>query len=171
MSLPSSRNTSYSASSPIKSADLNDVQDCIVAGKHGIKYLSIPAALARWDSGWAFAGSGNRVESSGSASLYLPVPAFVGDTLGDLVVYYYGNSAADIDNIDLYSVAPLPSGTATSRNTSGSWSISAPTSTPAAAVIGIDNYTLLSGENAFIRVVVNAAGIRILGAMVGVIHL
>lgn len=32
--LPNSRNTNYGANSPVKSADLNDIQDCIVSHKH-----------------------------------------------------------------------------------------------------------------------------------------
>jgi hypothetical protein len=34
VSLPSSRNTTYTPASPAKSNDLNDIQDCIIAGKH-----------------------------------------------------------------------------------------------------------------------------------------
>lgn len=135
--------------------------------KHGLKYLTIPAVAGDWASGWSIS-SGNRVESSGAAVLYLPVPAFVGDTLGDLVIYHYGNGTADIDGIDLYTVAPLPSGTATSRNTSGTGTVTNAPASMVAKVVGVDDYTLLSGENAYIRISVNAAGIQIYGAMVTV---
>jgi len=44
MSLPTSRNRTYAATSPIRSADLNDMQDCIVAYKHGSLQLPLSAA-------------------------------------------------------------------------------------------------------------------------------
>lgn len=167
MSLPTSRNTSYAASSPVKAVDLNDLQDCIVGGKFGIKYLTIPAIAGAWTSGWAIV-AGNRVESSGAAVLFLPVPAFVGDRLGDLVIYHYGDGVADIDGIDLYTVAPLPSGTGTSRNSSGTGTVTNAPASLVAKVVGINDYTLLTNENAYIRISVNAANIQIYGAMVGV---
>lgn len=168
MSLPDSPNTVYAASSPIKSADLNDIQDCIVDGKHGQKYLAIPAAAARWDSGWSFAGNGNRIISSGSAVAYFPIPACVGDEIGDLVVYHYGDGAADITEIDLYKIAPLPSGTQTSMNTSGTASVTNAPASVVAKVVGVDNFVLGSGENAMVRIAVNAANIRLYGLMIGI---
>lgn len=169
MSLPESRNTSYAASSPIKSADLNDLQDCIIDGKHGLKYMTIPAIAGHYASGWSIIGNGNRLESTGAAVLFLPVaPTFVGDRLSDLVIFHYGNAAADIDGIDLYTVAPLPSGTATSRNTSGTGTVTNPPASLVAKVVAIDDYVLDNYENAYIRISVNAAGIQIYGAMVGV---
>lgn len=168
MSLPLSRNTSYAASSPVKSADLNDMQDCVIGGKHGQKYLAIPAAAARWDSGWSFAGNGNRIISSGAAIVYFPIPACVGDEIGDLVVYHYGDGAADIDAIDLYKVAPLPSGAQTSMNTSGSATVTNPPASVVAKVVGVDNFVLASGENAMVRISVTAANIRLYGLMIGI---
>lgn len=47
MSLPSSRNTTYVASDPVKSADLNAIQDCIVAGQHGSMEKFIPCTEAQ----------------------------------------------------------------------------------------------------------------------------
>lgn len=51
MSLPSSRNTTYVASDPIKSADLNALQDCIVSGKHGELEKFFPCTEAQIVSG------------------------------------------------------------------------------------------------------------------------
>ena len=50
MALPTSRNTSYVASDPVKSADLNAVQDCIIAAKHGDVILQIGASSGQSDS-------------------------------------------------------------------------------------------------------------------------
>lgn len=44
MALPLSRNTTYSPNAPVKSNDLNDVQDCVIAGKHGARTLTYGAA-------------------------------------------------------------------------------------------------------------------------------
>ena len=46
MSLPASRNSDYSPAAPVKSQDLNDIQDCIVGGKHGDVTLCADAADA-----------------------------------------------------------------------------------------------------------------------------
>jgi hypothetical protein len=40
--LPSSRNTTYTPSAPVKSADLNAIQDAIVGGGHGPKWINLP---------------------------------------------------------------------------------------------------------------------------------
>ena len=44
MSLPETRNTTYTAGLPVKSADLNDLQDAIVARQHGAIELWVPAS-------------------------------------------------------------------------------------------------------------------------------
>ena len=43
MALPASRNTTYAAGSQIKSTDLNDLQDCVINGKHGLATRLIAA--------------------------------------------------------------------------------------------------------------------------------
>jgi hypothetical protein len=61
MALPFSRNTTYTAGDPILSADLNAIQDCIVAGKHGDLVLLLSAAAGMAPSAanaWDFTGAG-----------------------------------------------------------------------------------------------------------------
>jgi hypothetical protein len=40
--LPLSRNKTYTTATPVRSADLNDIQDCVVAGAHGTKTRWFP---------------------------------------------------------------------------------------------------------------------------------
>ena len=42
MALPTSRNRTYAAASPVIAADLNAIQDCIIGAKHGAKTMIIP---------------------------------------------------------------------------------------------------------------------------------
>jgi hypothetical protein len=60
MPLPSSRNTTYSASSPVKSADLNALQDCIVGNKHGSMPVHIGAPS------WKIIGAGVANDPNGT---------------------------------------------------------------------------------------------------------
>ncbi len=43
MALPLTRNTTYADGSPALAPDLNDIQDCIITGKHGDRVLIVPA--------------------------------------------------------------------------------------------------------------------------------
>lgn len=51
--LPLSRNTTYTTSSPVKAVDLNDVQDCVIGGKHGAIDIPIHPALGI-GIGWTY---------------------------------------------------------------------------------------------------------------------
>jgi hypothetical protein len=45
MTLPLSRNTTYTAGAQVKSTDLNDLQDAVINGRHGLITIRIPASL------------------------------------------------------------------------------------------------------------------------------
>lgn len=58
MALPTSRNTTYAASSKVKSVDLNDLQDMWVGDKHAERQHTLPAAAFAVKSGTAVLGDG-----------------------------------------------------------------------------------------------------------------
>src|SRR5688572_26345926 len=64
VSLPTTRNTDYTPGSKVKAIDLVDLQDCIVAGKHGDLVLHVAAAWARgtnvaWRDGFVYSLEAN----------------------------------------------------------------------------------------------------------------
>lgn len=67
MSLPLSRNTTYAATSPVKSNDLNDLQDMIMGGKRGslVEELGFAGVLEN-HSGASQTPSGIRVQLNGT---------------------------------------------------------------------------------------------------------
>lgn len=87
--LPLSRNTTYTTSSPPKSVDLNDIQDCIVGAKHGDRELIIPAHTAYPDGSWALV-QGFGLQAAGSTTmLYFPIALAVGSRIKSATFYYH----------------------------------------------------------------------------------
>lgn len=93
--LPFSRNRTYGSADPIASPDLNELQDCAIAGAHGSvveNYHMGAAAL----TGAALNGSGQvETTGAGSAMLYTLVTR-VGDTLDGATLRASGNGTVDI---------------------------------------------------------------------------
>jgi hypothetical protein len=85
MALPFSRNTTYGVGSQIRSADLNELQDAVVAGKNGALIGSDSALKAFIQSGFAFADVGGnpilQLAASASGGVYFAIPLRVGDRL------------------------------------------------------------------------------------------
>ncbi len=106
MALPLSRNTTYSPGSQVKSADLNDIQDQIIAGSHGERRIALGAG--DWDPGWvtnmslvslaAAGGGGNAVVArTGSTAAFAArwrVPAKAGDRIKAWGITWDPNAAA-----------------------------------------------------------------------------
>lgn len=95
MPLPESRNTTYAPSDPIKSADLNELQDGQVAGAHGAIVDNVHLGAAVLAS--AVVNGSGQVQTSGAgiASLYA-LPVRVGDTLTGARLRASGNGTVDI---------------------------------------------------------------------------
>lgn len=106
MALPTSRNTTYSASSPVLSADLNDIQDQIIAQytRNPAEFiLAIPAIMGFALSGtWTSSGGdGLAVTTTGTAVQWgIPIPIREGQTLKS-VEYYYKRAGGTL-NFDTY---------------------------------------------------------------------
>lgn len=150
MTLPISRNTTYTPASPVKSADLNDLQDCIVGNKHGVRTLTVLGDAFNPDGGtfagfgstgrnvWTFAGPPNDRVSAW-------VPLHAGDRI--LTVTWFFNKAGAAA-LMIFDVDTKNNTTVTNRDSladasAGAAQISVP------RAIG---YTLAVGDGARLRV-------------------
>ena len=92
--LPLSRNTTYVPAAPIRSLDINDMQDMIVGASHGSIVIPIPAAS--WQplaGGGGILGNGQWTFSA-DTTLVAPIPRVpIGTTL-EQVVYGYNRAGA-----------------------------------------------------------------------------
>ena len=85
--LPRSRNTTYAPGVDIKSADLNDLQDAVIAGKHGARRLMIPPSTMRPLSGAEYIST-HRWRGVGTASIVnADLPLSLGDHLRGITVH------------------------------------------------------------------------------------
>lgn len=96
MTLPASRNQTYVDSTPVHPGDMNDIQDCIIAGKHGPRPQVIHPVIISPGS-WA-ADVGNLVTmlSSGATPGTFALPAQEGDRILGCRLMAYGDGAADV---------------------------------------------------------------------------
>lgn len=112
MTLPVSRNNTYSDASPVRSADLNDLQDCIIAGKHGAITLSLGAAAFQCeDAKGHMENAGNnsfpwlRVASGETAARWhCPLPLPEGAVIETVQVHLYRPVVPNVPGIWLSSV-------------------------------------------------------------------
>ncbi len=160
MGLPDSRNRTYDSSSRVVPADLDDIMDCIIAGKHGDLVLTIPAcAITLLDANSGFHVDGY-VISTGAAAWAVPLPLFTGTTIKSVVYARYGNSSADIVSGEVYKMtaAGVQSGL-----TAAGFAETNPTAAWADTTVAIagGGYTLLAGETAYVRLAANATGLRL----------
>src|SRR5574343_695720 len=122
MALPLSRNTNYAAASQIKSADLNDIQDCLIGDKHGSRVLNIDAAMAmgvssNWgytslNLGLAYDPQWYHSVAVADEELIIPVPLGIGDRISAVTCYLFAG-ASGILKAQLYKGA---AGTSTAKS-------------------------------------------------------
>jgi hypothetical protein len=93
MSLPTSRNTTYAAGSQVKSADLNDLQDCIVDSIHSDRVLMLGAAAGQSAPGeWVYYSGITtttarwKPTAQGDVALF-PLPLRAGDRIRSIAGY------------------------------------------------------------------------------------
>lgn len=99
MALPLTRNTTYAADSKVKSVDLNDIQDEIIAlwaGQHGDVVEVIAPAAAHVDANCAYSFSGRYIASTGTAQCDFPLPVRTGDRIKSFTIARYGAAASSI---------------------------------------------------------------------------
>lgn len=168
MSLPTSRSTTYAASSQVKSADLNAIQDSIIAGGHGDQSLITPWEYRQMGSGVAsnvFAfdeGIGAFATPGANTSLISFSRLRVGDRLKSASFYLYGDGTTDAAiNIFLGTLNPAAMsnlGSQSVTNQVAAWSLyGVSLGTP---------HTLLAGEYVIAKLEFGTVG----GANVGPIQ-
>ena len=96
MGLPSSRNTTYTGATPVKSADLNDIQDAIIAGRHhgtlkrnvDISSFAVSSGSATYD--------GTKITLGAITEIDVPITLNEGDTITAVTVYFNRDSGTTL---------------------------------------------------------------------------
>lgn len=110
MSLPESRNTTYTTSDPPKSNDLNELQDCVIEGKHGELIWTFQPATGTYDN-CSYDGANNYLEATGAPwSWYYPLYLPAGITITDITFGRFGTGAGSL-SLTLRSVSAGAVGT------------------------------------------------------------
>lgn len=81
MTLPLSRNTTYSAGSQLLSADLNDIQDQIIGGLHGYRWVAVEQISSAVASGAATFVGDVWSMSPGLDAIEFRLPVVYGDNV------------------------------------------------------------------------------------------
>lgn len=161
MALPVSINTTYTAASPVKSADLNDIQACIVAGKHGDKVKNINGLSVVQISGTAISKSFSFFTTAGACVLNFQPDLHQGDRIKQVSLRLSGNSVADIPAFDVYKVSAVGVETLL-----GTIAITNPPAGVAEYVNNFADYQLAAGETVRVTLNPNAANLDIWGCFV-----
>jgi hypothetical protein len=97
VSLPSTRNTTYTPASPIKSTDLNDIQDSIVNLYSAAGYTPLSPIGAKFDN-CAYNEPSGYVDCSGAPwSCAIPIVLPAGMQVRNVLVYRFGNGASSMN--------------------------------------------------------------------------
>jgi hypothetical protein len=102
--LPTSRNTTYAPGSQVKSADLTDIQDCIIGRKHGDLVFNISPLGGHNGSGsagiGATGGAGGAdtdyyvVGAGSSSEWFVSIPLVVGDRIKTMTFWHQRGGGA-----------------------------------------------------------------------------
>ncbi len=88
MALPESRDKTFVDGADIPPEVLNNIQDSIVAGKHGDQVLILPATAMEPVSGWSYGGAFlNWETTTGNSRLVAEIPLRVGDRIKGVKVH------------------------------------------------------------------------------------
>lgn len=166
MPLPESRDTTYTTDAPVKSVDLNQVQDCIVAGAHGA-VVATAHAYAFERVGQSLAGGG-WIEWTGASSAFWAPQLRAGDRVSQLVLRVYGNAVADF-TIGVYKYSSAAAATQLCPGGT-TFAVTNPAAAWADVVIDLIDSTLAAGESLMVEVAGNAAGLRLLNAQLTHTH-
>lgn len=146
MTLPISRNTSYSVGVNVAPADLNDLQDCIIANKHPSFELPIAAADFQAEAGGGASLANGKWTFASVSVITAPVRVRAGERITQVQLEYNRGGAG---NITL----------ALMRNTGGAvpvvvatTTISAGTGVTTVQFGAAPNYTVAAGEQIYLRV-------------------
>lgn len=162
--LPGSRNTTYGADAPVKSADLNDIQDCIIGNKHPELEICLFAtdfsAEGLGTRNVNQAGYVTMTVGGGNDRLFAPVRVPVGKRITTCEVFYDG--AADGATLTPKLRKQILSTAAQADVVAGA----ADTGNGVESQVLTANHTVLAGNAYFVEVLVNSGVHRVHGAKV-----
>lgn len=116
--LPQSRNTNYAGGVPVKSVDLNDLQDCVVGTKSGELVLNVSPTVGVVTSGTAvFNVTPIRFSSTSGCIMLFPIPLRQGDRIKSLTFARKGDGVVDVTTCDV--VKTTAAGASASINPGG----------------------------------------------------
>jgi hypothetical protein len=153
MPWPASRLTTYTPASPVKSNDLNAIQDATIAGQHGDWTECFPTSRA--NGGWTWSTANMYWLSSIAADQFLDVPMKVGDRLKSFSFWLYGDGAADVTvTVYKFSSAMVATsiGSLVVTNQAAAW---------AEKIIDVTDTTLAAGESVGVVFAASATGLRL----------
>lgn len=143
MTLPTSRNTTYTSANPVKSTDLNAIQDCIIAGKHGDLVWAIPPTAALTYLLCAYNAAGY-VASTGVSAMAFPLSMmYPGRRLKKIEVSLYGSGAGN----NTLSVEKITSaGVVSNLSVVSGTTVTTPPASWAVYTLDLTDYTVATGE-------------------------
>lgn len=158
--LPLSRNETATTDGPVLSETINDIQDCIIAGAHGERVLTIsPYAGFVSDVAGNFTviGDTGYIESTGALRLLVPIPVAIGERIKSAKFARYGNGSADFlgVNIQRFNAGTLDTLGASGAvdDTPAAWNTTTITvASPVAAV---------TGDSFHLEFIFSATGLRL----------
>ena len=160
MTIPFTINTVYTPATPVKSTDLNEIQQSLNGNKHPDKVQGINGSAFFQISGTAVTKNFSSITSAGACVVnYCPV-LHQGDRLKKVSLQVSGNGVADITAFDVYKVtsagAEVLLGTVAITN-------------PGVPFATFDNdfadYTLVAGDTIRVSLSINAANITVGGCL------
>lgn len=166
-SLPYGRNTTYAPDSPIKSADLNDLQDSVAAGAHGDGFaLSHPFACAMGANATRNAAGYVAFSAAGDVSWSPQLRA--GDRVASFALRLYGNGATQVAiNVwvmdasnSLTNIGPGAAAT-TVTPPNGAWGTT---------TIDLTDTTLANTESLFVTIETDGGSVRLGNLKLGESH-
>jgi hypothetical protein len=156
VALPLTRNETATPASPVKSGTTNDIQDCIIGGKHGDVEEAIPGCFLNSNGNTTYSTVNGSISTTGAANIVGPIPLKVGDRIKSLTFSRAGDGVADITSADVILFDPA-TGTALSL---GSTTVTNP-GAAADTTINVTDTTIVGNRSVFLLLAVNAANIVI----------
>jgi hypothetical protein len=165
MAWPNDRLTTYTPDDPIKSNDLNAMQDAIMSGQHDDHVLNLSPFHSVRDANWSIGtsvtlGDLGYIVSTAAGHCLIPFALKEGDRLKSLVFARYGDGAADFTSIKVYKVT---SAGVVSDITAAPTSVINPAAAWADTTVDITDTTCAAGDHYFVQFVGSAANLRICG--------
>lgn len=155
MPWPESRLTTYGANDPVKSNDLNLIQDAVIAGQHGDVERAFTPIL--WVPGsWSVNTNGYILSGAGGVQGNVWLPWTKGEKIKQISFKVWGDGAADLDwalhKLSATMNDSIVGALQTVTNPAAAWNT---------ATYDVPDTTLADFETFFLAFTANAANIRV----------